>query len=58
MILGAFVALPRGATLRITLDHDPSCMYYALDESQPAGSFAFRKIGGGPKVWNAEVTKV
>ncbi len=58
MILGAFGALPRGATLRITLDHDPSCMYYALEESQPQGSFAFRKIGDGPQVWNAEVTKV
>ena len=56
-ILGAFSALPRGATLRITLDHDPSCMYYALEESQPAGSFVFRKVGDGPEVWNAEVTR-
>lgn len=56
-ILGAFRALPRGATLRITLDHDPSCMYYALEESEPAGTFAFRKIGDGPEVWRAEVTK-
>ncbi len=56
-ILGAFRALPRGATLQITLDHDPSCMYYALEDSEPAGTFAFRKIGDGPKVWHAEVTK-
>ena len=56
-ILGAFRALPLGATLRITLDHDPSCMYYALEESEPAGSFSFRKIGDGPEVWGAEVTK-
>lgn len=56
-ILGAFRALPRGATLRITLDHDPSCMYYALEESEPAGTFAFRKVGDGPEVWGAEVTK-
>lgn len=56
-ILGAFRALPRGATLKITLDHDPSCMYYALEESEPAGTFAFRKIGDGPEVWGAEVTK-
>ncbi len=57
LILGAFGALPRGATLRITLDHDPSCMFYALEETQPAGSFAFRKVGDGPDVWGAEVTK-
>jgi len=56
-ILGAFRALPRGATLHITLDHDPSCMYYALEESEPAGTFAFRKVGDGPEVWGAEVTK-
>lgn len=57
-ILGAFRALPRGETLKITLDHDPSCMYYALEESEPAGSFAFRKVGDGPEVWGAEVTKI
>ncbi len=56
-ILGAFGALPRGATLKITLDHDPSCMYFALEESQPAGTFEFRKVGDGPEVWNAEVTR-
>lgn len=56
-ILGAFRALPLGATLRITLDHDPSCMYYALEETEPAGTFSFRKIGDGPEVWGAEVTK-
>ena len=57
-ILGAYRALPRGATLRITFDHDPSCMYYALEASEPAGTFAFRKVGeDGPEVWGAEVTK-
>jgi uncharacterized protein (DUF2249 family) len=56
-ILGAFRALPHGATLRITLDHDPSCMVYALEESEPAGSFAFRKTADGPEVWGAEVTR-
>lgn len=57
-ILGAFGALPRGETLHITLDHDPSCMYYALDETQPAGSFAFEKIGDGPEVWGAQVKRL
>lgn len=57
-ILGAFRVLPRGATLHITLDHDPSCMYYALDESEPPGTFDFRKIGDGPEVWHAEVKRL
>src|SRR5690606_6321351 len=56
-ILGAFRALPPGATLRVTVDHDPSCMYYALEATEPAGTFAFRKLGDGPEVWHAEVTK-
>ncbi|MEB2314255.1 MAG: DUF2249 domain-containing protein [Sorangiineae bacterium] len=57
-ILGAFGALPPGETMHITLDHDPSCMYYALEETQAEGSFAFRKIGEGPVVWEAEVKKL
>lgn len=57
-ILGAFTALPPGETLHITLDHDPSCMYYALEETQPAGSFAFKKLDGGPETWAAEVKKL
>lgn len=57
-ILGAFSAMPRGETLHITLDHDPSCMYYALDETQPAGSFAFEKVGDGPEVWSAVVKRL
>lgn len=57
-ILGAFSALPQGATLHITFDHDPSCMYYALEETQPEGSFAFRKLSDGPEIWDAEVTKI
>lgn len=56
-ILGAFHALAPGATLRVTVDHDPSCMYYALEATEPAGTFAFRKLGDGPEVWHAEVTK-
>lgn len=57
-ILGAFRALPPGATMRVTVDHDPSCMYYALESTEPEGTFAFRKLDDGPEVWHAEVTKV
>lgn len=56
-ILGAYRALARGATLKLTVDHDPSCMYYMLQATEPAGTFSFRKTDDGPEVWRAEVVK-
>jgi len=57
-IMGAYRALGRGATMRLTLDHDPSCMYYTLEATEAEGSFAFRRVENGPEVWRAEVTKL
>ncbi len=56
-ILGAYHALGPGATLHLTVDHDPSCMYYTLEATEPAGSFEFRTVEHGPEVWRAEVTR-
>lgn len=56
-ILGAYQALIPGATLRLTLDHDPTCMYYTLEATEPPRSFDFRVTENGPEVWRAEVTK-
>ena len=56
-ILGAYHALGPGATLRLTVDHDPCCMYYTLEATEPAGSFEFRTVEHGPEVWRAEVTR-
>ncbi|MBI2393053.1 MAG: DUF2249 domain-containing protein [Deltaproteobacteria bacterium] len=56
-ILGAYRVLRAGATLRLTVDHDPSCMYYMLSATEPEGSFTFRKVDDGPEVWSAEVTR-
>jgi uncharacterized protein (DUF2249 family) len=56
-ILGAYKALAQGVTLNITLDHDPSCMYYMLEGTEPAGSFEFAIVESGPDVWRAEVRK-
>lgn len=56
-ILGAYGALAPGATLHVTVDHDPSCMYYMLEATEPAGSFDFRTVLHGPEVWRAEVTR-
>lgn len=56
-ILGAYKALQKGATLKLTVDHDPSCMYYMLEATEPAGSFAFQTTEKGPTTWRAEVKK-
>ncbi len=56
-ILGAYKTLRKGATLKITVDHDPSCMYYMLEATEPAGSFAFATTEKGPVTWRAEVTR-
>ena len=57
-ILGAYHALARGGTLRLTVDHDPSCMYFTLQATEPEGSFSFNKLEDGPEVWRAEVTRL
>ncbi|HEY5947736.1 MAG TPA: DUF2249 domain-containing protein, partial [Kofleriaceae bacterium] len=56
-ILGAYRTLIPGASLRLTLDHDPMCMYYTLEATEPPHSFAFQIVEHGPEVWRAEVTK-
>jgi len=56
-ILGAYHALGPGATLHLTVDHDPCCMYYTLEATEPTGSFEFRTVEHGPEVWRAEVTR-
>ncbi len=56
-ILGAYHALAPGATLHLVVDHDPKCMYYTLDATEPKGSFSFHIREHGPEVWRAEVTK-
>ncbi len=56
-ILGAYKSLRKGATLKLTVDHDPNCMYYMLEATEPAGSFEFRTTESGPETWRAEVRK-
>src|SRR5690606_4156029 len=57
-ILGGYRALEPGATLTLTVDHDPICMYHTLNATEPEGTFTFRKLDDGPEVWHAEVTKL
>jgi uncharacterized protein (DUF2249 family) len=56
-ILGAYRTLVPGSTLHLTVDHDPVCMYYTLEATEPERSFSFQVIEHGPEVWRAEVTK-
>ena len=57
-ILGAYAALAHGSVLELTVDHDPQCMYYTLDATEPEGSFTFEMLEHGPEVWRAKVTKI
>lgn len=57
-ILGSYQSLARGAMMKLTVDHDPSCMYYTLQATEAEGSFAFNVVEHGPEVWRAEVTKL
>jgi uncharacterized protein (DUF2249 family) len=56
-ILGAYRGLASGVTLQVTVDHDPMCMYYTLEATEPEGSFSFEVVEHGPEVWRAEVRK-
>jgi regulator of cell morphogenesis and NO signaling len=57
-ILGAYSSLAQGALLQLTVDHDPSCMYYTLAATEPQGSFSFDVTEHGPELWRAEVKKL
>jgi uncharacterized protein (DUF2249 family) len=56
-ILDAYRGLASGATLRLIVDHDPVCMYYTLQATEPEGSFFFQVLRNGPEVWRAEIRK-
>ncbi|HKO47971.1 MAG TPA: DUF2249 domain-containing protein [Polyangiaceae bacterium] len=56
-ILGAYAELPRGIPLELTVDHDPSCMYFTLEATHSASSFSFDYLERGPDVWRVQVAK-
>ncbi|NVB82560.1 MAG: DUF2249 domain-containing protein [Kofleriaceae bacterium] len=57
-IIGAYHLLVPGMTLHLTVDHDPVCMYYTLEATEPERSFSFQVVENGPDVWRADVTKL
>jgi uncharacterized protein (DUF2249 family) len=56
-IMGAYDALSPGSSFELTLDHDPTCMYYALKATRERGSFGFDSMENGPDVWRVRVEK-
>ncbi len=57
-IMGAYRALVAGGSLSLTVDHDPTCMYYTLMAEQGADTFRFEYLERGPTVWRVEVRKL
>jgi uncharacterized protein (DUF2249 family) len=56
-IMSEWEALSTSETLELTVDHDPSCMYYTLRATQGEQAFAFEYIERGPEVWRVLVTR-
>lgn len=57
-IIGAYEALAPGADLELTVDHDPTCMYYTLKATRGDDAFEFHYHERGPDVWRVRVRKV
>jgi uncharacterized protein (DUF2249 family) len=57
-IIGAYEALPAGGELELTMDHDPTCMYYTLEATRGEDAFDFQYLERGPEVWRVRVRKV
>lgn len=56
-VLGAYASLAPGGTLRLTVDHDPDCMYHLLRSTQGEGTFGFDYVERGPAVWRVDVVR-
>lgn len=57
-IIGAYEGLDTGADLELTMDHDPTCMYYTLKATRGDDAFEFHYLERGPEVWRVRVRKV
>lgn len=57
-IMGAYEGLAPGEVLELTVDHDPTCMYYTLKATRGDDAFAFDYRERGPEVWRVRVRKV
>jgi uncharacterized protein (DUF2249 family) len=55
--MGTYEALPTGGTMELTLDHDPTCMYFTLLSTKWEGTFDFGYLDQGPIDWRVLVRK-
>jgi uncharacterized protein (DUF2249 family) len=55
--MGTYEALPDGGTMELTLDHDPTCMYFTLLSTKGEGTFDFDYLERGPIDWRVLVRK-
>lgn len=58
LIMGTYDELAEGETMELTVDHDPSCMYYTLRATRGERAFAFDYLESGPERWRVNVRKV
>jgi regulator of cell morphogenesis and NO signaling len=57
-IIGAYEGLATGGAIELTVDHDPTCMYYALKATRGDDAFEFDYLERGPEVWRVRVRKL
>jgi len=58
LIIGTYDALPVGASMLLTVDHDPECMYYTLLATRGEAAFGFDYLERGPLAWRVVVTRI
>ena len=46
-----------GETPKLTMDHDPKCMYYTLKATRGDDAFSFEYLEDGPVKWRVHVRK-
>lgn len=57
LIMGTYRSLTPGEILELTVDHDPSCMYYTLLAEEGEDTFEFAYLERGPISWTVRVRK-
>ena len=56
-IMAAYDGLAATETLELTVDHDPTCMYYTLKAEYGDDLFTFRYLEEGPETWRVRIGK-
>ena len=57
-IMEAYEGLRPDDAMELTVDHDPTCMYYTLKATRGDDAFGFDYLERGPEVWRVRVTKM